>query len=270
MRTHQPRAEAALSEPLQATNEQTPQESEESILEALTRPENDDIPPPLESGIRELRTSSVVELKRASLQELAEQIPVIDLEVKRQSRRKREKRAVTVSVKRMTKRERTENALLYPYPEDAVRPQTRGECADMPRPCPFVTCVHHLYLDVMRKTGAVKFNFPDIEPDEMAESCALDVADRLGSTLEYVAEVTNLTRERVRQIEVKALRKLELHPNVASLLEYINADEVNLRASGDKKTRLPLAPVVRDDHGDDDAECDDIHEDADGDETDSP
>lgn len=65
-------------------------------------------------------------------------------------------------------------------------PVTRGECAAVARPCPWVTCQHHL-------AGA--------------ESCALDVADRGGATLEEVAEALGTTRERVRQIEEKAIRK---------------------------------------------------------------
>ncbi len=35
-----------------------------------------------------------------------------------------------------------------------VRPKTRGECASGPRPCPWVSCRHHLYLDV-DKNGSV-------------------------------------------------------------------------------------------------------------------
>jgi len=39
-------------------------------------------------------------------------------------------------------------------------------------------------------------------------SCALDVADRGGATLEEVGALINVTRERVRQIEVMALAHL--------------------------------------------------------------
>lgn len=85
------------------------------------------------------------------------------------------------------------------------RPCTRGECADVPRPCPFVSCRHHLYLDISTRNGSVKLNFPHLEVDEMADSCALDVADRGGATLEELGAVMNLTRERIRQIEDKTL-----------------------------------------------------------------
>ena len=83
------------------------------------------------------------------------------------------------------------------------RPQTRADCMDAPRPCPWVACKWNLYLDVNERTGAVKLNFPHLEPWEMTptESCALDVADAGALTLEDVGVVMNLTRERIRQLE---------------------------------------------------------------------
>jgi hypothetical protein len=62
-----------------------------------------------------------------------------------------------------------------------------------------VTCRWHLYLDVNENTGSVKINFPDIEPWDLEHSCALDVADSGEKTLEEVGDLTNLTRERIRQ-----------------------------------------------------------------------
>lgn len=125
----------------------------------------------------------------------------------RRSRRKREVRKHTISVKRMTKRELQLGAALYPERVEG-RPCTRGECDDVPRPCPFVGCRFNLYLDVSPKNGAIILNFPDLEPDQMTESCALDVADRGGDTLENVGAYMNVTRERIRQLEVRALDRL--------------------------------------------------------------
>jgi hypothetical protein len=97
--------------------------------------------------------------------------------------------------------------LLYPEPIE-WRPRTRGDCVDGDRPCPFVACRYNLYLDIL-KGGDVKLTFPNLEPDEMAESCALDVVDRRGeATLQEVAELMNITRERVRQIEQDGETKL--------------------------------------------------------------
>lgn len=92
---------------------------------------------------------------------------------------------------------------------DYWRPRSRTDCLDMERPCLFVSCRHHLYLDVNPTTGSVKLNFPDKEIWELNETCALDVADRGGITLEEVGHIMNLTRERIRQVEVRGLEKLK-------------------------------------------------------------
>jgi Sigma-70, region 4 len=176
----------------------------------------------------------------------------------RRSRRKRETRARTISVKRMTKRELEIGRMLYPE-TDYYKPRARGECVDGPRPCPYVSCQHHLYLDVSARTGAIKLNFPDLEVWEMNESCALDVADRGGTTLEDVGAIMNLTRERIRQVEVKALAKLEALRDMASLRDYIDEGPVG-------KRRLPvLAPVVDEEEDEDEFEADE----ADADEADA-
>ena len=115
----------------------------------------------------------------------------------------------TIAVRRITKADlaagRDElQALGADEPYD--RPQTRADCAQVPRPCPYVACKYSLYLDVT-ETGSMIFNFPHLEPGEMPakQSCALDLAERGAMTLEDIAVVTNLTRERIRQIELKAL-----------------------------------------------------------------
>ncbi len=154
----------------------------------------------------------------------------------RRSRRKRDVRARTISVKRMTKRELEIGRLLYPEAE-FQRPKAREECRGGPRPCPFVSCKHHLYIDVSARTGAIKLNFPDLEVWEMGESCALDIADRGGTTLEDVGAIMNLTRERIRQVEVKALAKLEALQDMLALRDYVDEGPIG-------KRRLPrLTPV---------------------------
>jgi hypothetical protein len=146
----------------------------------------------------------------------------------RRSRRKRDVRARTISVKRMTKRELEIGRLLYPE-TGYYKPRTRAECADGPRPCPYVSCKHHLYIDVSPRTGAIKLNFPDIEVWDMGESCALDVADRGGTTLEDVGAIMNLTRERIRQVEVKALAKLEALRDMMALRDYVDEGPIGKR-----------------------------------------
>jgi len=151
----------------------------------------------------------------------------------RRSRRKRDVRARTISVKRMTKRELEVGRLLYPDVEGVERPVMRADCQGGERPCPFVSCKHHLYLDVSARTGAIKLNFPDLEVWEMNETCALDVADRGGATLEEVGAIMNLTRERIRQVEVKGLAKLQALRDMAALRDYVDEGPVG-------KRRLPV------------------------------
>lgn len=88
------------------------------------------------------------------------------------------------------------------------KPKTRADCVDGPRPCPFVSCKYHLYLDVKVDTNSIKLNFPHLEVWEMEHTCSLDVSTRGGMTLEEVGHILNLTRERVRQVEVAGLEKL--------------------------------------------------------------
>ncbi len=138
----------------------------------------------------------------------------------RRSRRKRRVRAKTISIKRLSQRELARSRRELPE-LDAERPGTRAECVNGPRPCPHVSCRHHLYLDVSPQTGAIKLNFPDLEVWEMAISCALDVADDGGVTLEDVGAIMNLTRERIRQMEIKALSRLATVRDMKELRDYV-------------------------------------------------
>jgi hypothetical protein len=122
-------------------------------------------------------------------------------------RKHREQRATTVAAKRLTREEKHIGQLLV---VEEQRPHTRGDCKRMPRPCPFVSCKYHLALDVNPESGSIKINFPGKDVDEFDETCALDVADKGGEILERVGELMNLTRERIRQIEVRGLLKLRM------------------------------------------------------------
>lgn len=115
----------------------------------------------------------------------------------------------SIRVARATLRER-ERALsrARDLEQGVERPRRREDCVNGPRPCPYVACKHHLYLDVSPTTGTIKLNFPELEVWELAESCALDVADAGAQELEHASHLLNVTRERVRQIEALALSKL--------------------------------------------------------------
>jgi DNA-directed RNA polymerase sigma subunit (sigma70/sigma32) len=62
----------------------------------------------------------------------------------------------------------------------------------------------------------------------MHETCALDVADRGGITLEEVGEILNLTRERIRQVEVKGLEKLREVASGLGLQDFLAFVEQNI------------------------------------------
>lgn len=96
-----------------------------------------------------------------------------------------------------------------------ARPRTRADCVDGPRPCVFLSCRYNLYLDVDEQNGSIKLNFPELELHELADTCALDVAEQHGITLEDVGHLMNLTRERIRQVEEQACARLAVALEVA-------------------------------------------------------
>ena len=133
-----------------------------------------------------------------------------------------------------------------------VRPRTRGDCVDGPRPCPWVGCRHNTFLDVSAKSGALTLNH-GLEPDEVDPrlSCALDVAERGGAGVELIGGAMGFTRERARQIEEKALRKIQRRPG--ELEEWDDGDG-DATVRGNKISRSAssrLEPVERHDPAED-------------------
>jgi hypothetical protein len=131
------------------------------------------------------------------------------------------------------------NAKATPVPAHAKLPRSlpirRGDCINEPRPCPFVSCRHHLALIV--DASGVSETFPGTFDDlvfsgplredgrfsatlesrviegphlgMLPATCVLDLVDEHGElTLLSIAYLMNVSRERIRQIEAKTLRKL--------------------------------------------------------------
>lgn len=182
------------------------------------------------------------------------ELVVTDDEPRRGRRRRGIPRARTVALKKLTREEIRVGALMYP-PVDYQRPRIRAECepcavcqqyvdgepvlpgelgslpcghapAEAPnhsRPCGWLSCDQHLYLDVNPETGSIKINFPSLEPWELKHTCTLDLAARGGLTLEEIGEITNLTRERIRQVEIKGL----MNGRAEAITRGIERDDVN-------------------------------------------
>jgi hypothetical protein len=144
-------------------------------------------------------------------------------------------RALTVPIKKLTKSFLAEQAMLYPG--TFARPQTRADCADIPRPCPFVGCVHNLYLDVNEDTGSIKLNFPDLEPWELPHSCSLDEAGCGEHTLDQVGALMNITRERVRQLEERLFDLLAQDAQLVKLHEVTDDDSDRRTSERDSQRR---------------------------------
>lgn len=168
--------------------------------------------------------------------------------------RPRKRQSKTIRVHRSTNADRWRAALEARDVEHYERPKTRQDClpggCNGARPCPWVGCKHHLYLDVNEETGSIRINHP-AEPWELADTCALDLADRAPDrgdgqlwagehTLDTIAAALGCTRERARQI---------LREGLAALRTVLSAAELealsDLRsADREEEVREPVAPQL--------------------------
>ena len=92
----------------------------------------------------------------------------------------------------------------------ARRPQTRADCKGGQRPCPWVSCRHHLALEIT--PDGVRLMLPE-DPAEWANlpTCALDVADagpHTQTALTALLDGTEYTYSRIRRAESDGLARI--------------------------------------------------------------
>lgn len=131
----------------------------------------------------------------------------------------------------------------------AARPKKREECAQGIRPCPFVSCRHHMALVTDLERDSLKEVFPSLriiddpegpgleQLERMVGTCSLDVADGLddgtqgigglialhqaaaggkplgqtpGMTIRETGKANNLSVERVRQLAGAAMQEMRV------------------------------------------------------------
>lgn len=115
----------------------------------------------------------------------------------------------SIPAARLTREERTRHKVETLAAERILalyeRPVTRGDCltggVNGERPCPWLSCKEHLGLEVT-DIGTIRLHK---DWDDGRPTCALDEAAREGISLDEIGKVLNITRERVRQIEERAL-----------------------------------------------------------------
>lgn len=120
-------------------------------------------------------------------------------------------KAASLGIGKLTRAEVEEKERIDADPELlallAARPRLRSECAGGPRPCPYASCRYNLAIDVTDR-GAAKRNFPHLEIWQMRETCAWDVVDRGGVTLEEIGDLTNVSMQAASQTLEIAKRKI--------------------------------------------------------------
>jgi hypothetical protein len=87
--------------------------------------------------------------------------------------------------------------------------ETAGACRRLPGVCPYELCRHNLAHTRVRGGMVV----------ETRPGCSLEYADRGGMTLEEVADVLGVTRERIRQIQAHALAHFHENGRVLGVVD---------------------------------------------------
>lgn len=107
-------------------------------------------------------------------------------------------------------------------PFASIRPRTRSDCKDACRPCPWVSCKHHLYLDVNPRTGRIRRMFPGLEVWELQHTCALDIAEMGGMTHTELSKLMGISVKRLKRAESSGLKKLGVEADLQRPLLHVS------------------------------------------------
>lgn len=103
---------------------------------------------------------------------------------------------------------RPEEVLMKAYEIDGIkRPTKRSECIDGPRPCPWVSCRHHLLLEVA--SAAPKINADGVKRDARPTTIRLNMASQSGDLGRRPGLLASAPAEIVRQWITDAVDHLD-------------------------------------------------------------
>lgn len=126
------------------------------------------------------------------------------------------------------------------------RPKTRGDCVSGPRPCPWVSCRHHLGVDVLGTEVRERAGWDEVDAlgRPLRPSCSLDVADDGPQPIEPIARALGVSARRVDQLLKRAVRRAwsraphgDIREHLLAVLEGADIERGHLpngRTSADK------------------------------------
>jgi hypothetical protein len=132
------------------------------------------------------------------------EVPDVNATTAKRTIKRRRSRCLTVTQADL-ERERMTPAEVEAHERE--RPKTRGDCEHGLRPCPWVGCRHHLFLEV-KANGRLQLTFPDLEPDEIPATCSLDIADCGELSRVAIGTVLGMTHQAVELLEQRTLPRL--------------------------------------------------------------
>lgn len=90
------------------------------------------------------------------------------------------------------------------------RPTTRGDCVDGPRPCPFVGCRYHIWLEATQFGAIVTQQDGKLQGmHNMRFTCVLDAAEQGPLPVKQIGRLLGVKKERLRQMERVATARLK-------------------------------------------------------------